>query len=198
MDLLDLDGEALYFDEPLTSDVQALIDESSAHYRTCTPDDQDGEAVERVSVDAAEWPLLRAFLKAPEQLAVIVALYRFFYYRQRYPEALAMADRAIVLSCRQLALPEDWRAIDKASLEAAAQRSMTTTRFLLLALKGAAWLLLRQQQPQAALERLAPIIAFDSEDRLRASDLQRWAEKALLRAQVDAAGDNVHLLGDRR
>jgi hypothetical protein len=196
MDLLELDGEGLYFEQPLPADVQALIAESSEHYRTRAVDASDADAIEPAQVDAAEWALLRAYLRAPEHLSVIVALYRFFYYRHRYDEALLMAERAIMLSCRQLDLDDDWRLLGQADLAAAAQRSMTTTRFLLLALKGAGWLLLRQDQPEAARERLAPVVAFDSEDRLGARDLLGWAEKATTRAQVAAAGDNVHLLGD--
>lgn len=196
MDLLELDGEGLYFEHPLPTDVQALIAESSVHYRTRAADASDDDEIEPAQVDAAEWALLRAYLRAPEHLSVIVALYRFFYYRHRYGEALLMAERAIVLSCRQLDLDDDWRRLGPADLEAAAQRSMSTTRFLLLALKGAGWLLLRQDQPEAARERLSPVVAFDSQDRLGARDLLNWADKAATRAQVSAAGDNVHLLGD--
>jgi hypothetical protein len=196
MDLLDLDGQGLYFEQPLAADVQALIAESSEHYRTPLADATASGDIEPVPVDPAEWALVRAYLREPEHLSVIVALYRFFYYRHRYPDALRMADRAVVLSCRQLGLGEDWRRLDQADLHAAAQRSMTMTRFLLLALKGAGWLLLRQEQPEAAAERLTPVVAFDSEDRLGARDLLDWAEKASLRARLKEAGANVHLLDD--
>jgi hypothetical protein len=196
MDLLDLDGEGMYFEQPLTAAVEALINEGSACYRSRSADASGDDDIAEVSVDAAEWALVRAYLQAPDHLAVIVALYRFFYYRHRYADALGMAERAIVLTCRRLGLDDDWRRLRQTDLEAAVARSMTETRFLLLALKGAAWLLLRQDQPEAALRYLAPVTAFDSHDRLGARELAGWAEKALLRARVDAAGDNVHLLGD--
>jgi hypothetical protein len=195
MDLLDFDSEAMYFDEPLPPPVLALIDEAAQRYRTQRggavdsgldgPDDAD---------DGAELCLLQAYFLAPERLAVLVALYRFFYYRHRYEDALLVADRAIAAACRQLGLSEDWRQLDAEVLKRAAGQSMTMTRFLLLALKGAAWLLLRQEQPEPALERLAPLIAFDSKDQLGHKDLQRWAEKALLRQQVAATGGKVRLL----
>ncbi|MEA1050646.1 hypothetical protein U5801_12635 [Lamprobacter modestohalophilus] len=196
MDLLDLDNEAMYFETSLPDDVQQLLDESGQQYRSQALDGSSEDDLELTSVDSAEWALLRAYLKAPEHLSVIVALYRFFYYRHRYAEAVMMADRAILLSSRQLGLNEDWRQLRQADLERAAQHSMTSTRFLLLALKGAAWLLLRQHQPQAAIERLAPVRAFDQKDQLGTSELLSWAEKAVRREEISNAGGNVHLLGD--
>lgn len=196
MDLLDLDNEAMYFETPLPTEVQQLLDESGEQYRSRALDGSADDELERASVDSAEWALLRAHLKAPEHLSVIVALYRFFYYRHRYAEAVMMADRAILLSSRQLGLSEDWRQLGQIELKQAAERSMASTRFLLLALKGAAWLLLRQNQPQAAIERLAPVRAFDQGNQLGTAELLSWAEKAVRRAQVASAGDNVHLLGD--
>ncbi len=196
MDLLDLDNEAMYFEAPLPTGVQQLLDESGEQYRSRALDGSADDELERASVDSAEWALLRAHLKAPEHLSVIVALYRFFYYRHRYAEAVMMADRAILLSSRQLGLTEDWRQLGQIELKQAAERSMASTRFLLLALKGAAWLLLRQNQPQAAIERLAPVRAFDQGNQLGTAELLSWAEKAVRRAQVASAGDNVHLLGD--
>ncbi len=196
MDLLDHDNEAMYFETPLPAEVQQLLDESGQHYRSQALDGSSEDELELTSVDSAEWALLRAYLKAPEHLSVIVALYRFFYYRHRYTEAVMMADRAILLSSRQLGLSEDWRQLTASDLEQAAERSMSSTRFLLLALKGAAWLLLRQDQPQAAIERLAPVRAFDQKDQLGTTELLGWAEKAIRREEVASAGDNVHLLGD--
>lgn len=196
MDLLDLDNEAMYFETPLPAEVRQLIDESAQRYRSQALDGSSDEDLERTSVDSAEWALLRAYLKAPEHLSVIVALYRYYYYRHRYAEAVTMADRAILLSSRRLGLSEDWRRLGQAELEQAAERSMASTRFLLLALKGAAWLLLRQDQPQAAIERLAPVRAFDRKDQLGTRELLSWAEKAIRREEIANAGDNVHLLGD--
>jgi hypothetical protein len=196
MDLLDVDDEAMYFETSLADDVKQLLDESSRHYRSQALDGSSREDQELSTVDRAEWALLRAYLKAPEHLAVVVALYRFFYYRHRYAEAVTMADRAILLSSRQLGLNEDWRQLGQADLARAAEQSLSGTRFLLFALKGAAWLLLRQQQPQAAIERLAPLRAFDLDDKLGTSELLSWAEKALRREQISRAGDKVRLIGD--
>ncbi|MEA3639101.1 MAG: hypothetical protein VBE63_04070 [Lamprobacter sp.] len=196
MDLLEITDEAMYFETPLPTEVQQLIEESGQCYRSRALDGSSDDEIELTSVDSAEWGLLQAYRKAPEHLSVVVALYRYYYYRHRYVDALSMADRAIQLSCRQLGLSEDWRQLGQAEIEQASQRSMAGTRFLLLALKGAAWLLLRQAQPTAAIERLAPLRAFDHKDQLGTGELLGWAEKAARREQIASAGDNIHLLGD--
>ena len=69
MDLLDFTGEDMYFDHPPPAEVDELI----------------AAAAEQYGTDAAEHSLMRAYFLAPEHLSVLVALYRFFYYRQRYP-----------------------------------------------------------------------------------------------------------------
>ena len=97
MDLLDFTGEDMYFDRPLSVEVEALI----------------ADAADRYGTDTAELSLMRAYLIAPEHLTVLVALYRFFYYRQRYPEALLVADRAITVASGELGLGKDWRTLSR-------------------------------------------------------------------------------------
>jgi tetratricopeptide (TPR) repeat protein len=179
MDLLDFTGEDMYFDQPLPAEVDALITAAAEHYGT----------------ETAEQSLMRAYFLAPEHLSVLVALYRFFYYRQRYAEALTVADRAIALVARELALDPDWRNLEAADLKRAASESMVLTRFLLLALKGAGFLLMRMEQPAAALERLEKAALVDDSDRLGLTDLLDWARRGATEAEIDRHGDNVHYIG---
>ena len=72
MDLLDFNGEAMYFDEPVTPRVEALLAQAAEHYGA-GPEDT-----------GAELCLLRAYFLEPEHLTVLVALYRYFYYRRQY------------------------------------------------------------------------------------------------------------------
>ena len=65
MDLQDFEAQALYFEEVMPDGVDALINRASELY-------SEGEA---------EGPLLSALALAPESMTVLVALYRFFYYR---------------------------------------------------------------------------------------------------------------------
>lgn len=179
MDLLDFSGEDMYFDRPLPPAVADLIDRAAEHYGS----------------DEAELFLLRAWFLAPAHLSVLVALYRFYYYRQRYEEALIVADRSVAAAARELGLdlgPDgDWRRLHDADLGRAVTQSMTLTRFLLLALKGAGYLLMRMNRPAEALERLEKVAAFDSGDRLGLSELLSWTRQAAAKAEIGARGENV-------
>jgi hypothetical protein len=177
MDLLDIVVDEMYFERPLPAPVAALIEQASDLY---------GE-----DADAAEQCLLRAQSLAPDDLTVLVALYRFFFYRHRCEAALDVAERCIVITARELGIDEDWRLLDDARFGHAVQQSMPLTRFLLMALKGAGYLLLRLDRPADARERLAKAVAFDSKDRLGAAVLLRWAEDAVARDEAAAHGGKV-------
>ena len=178
MDLLDFGGEDMYFDTPVSPEVDALI----------------AEAAEQYGDPEAEISLLRAYFLQPEHFTVLVAMYRYFYYRHRYAEALTVADRAIALSAAQLGLPADWRLLDTAHLGHAVLESMTLTRFLLLALKGSAYLLMRLGEHGAALERLEKVVAMDAGNRLGAADLLPMARAKVTEQAVEQAGDKVAYL----
>ncbi|WP_133511497.1 hypothetical protein [Candidatus Thiosymbion oneisti] len=163
MDLLDFDGEALYFEQPLSQQVKQLLAQAALQY---------GEA-------AAEHSLLQAYFLEPEHLTVLVALYRYFFYGHRYSEALMVADRAIAVTATQLGLSTDWRTLSRDDLERAVPVSMTLTRFLLWALKGSGYLKLRLDDAQGALERFEKVVEMDTSDRLGMEALLRLArEKA--------------------
>jgi len=71
---------------------------------------------------------------------------------------------------------------------------MALTRFLLLALKGSAYLLLRMDAPADALQRLEKVALFDSNDRLGLGDLLTWARNAATRAEGASHGSNVSFI----
>ena len=179
MDLLDFTGEDLYFDDAPPAEVDTLITAAAEQYGT----------------DAAEHSLMRAYFLAPEHQSVLVALYRFFYYRQRYNDALTVADRAIALASRELGLNPNWQALEVEDLTRAAAESMVQTRFLLLALKGAGFLLMRLDRPADALQRLEKAALVDDSDRLGLTDLLDWARRAATEAELAAKGDNIHYIG---
>jgi tetratricopeptide (TPR) repeat protein len=179
VDLLDFDGEQMYFDHPVSAEVATLLEDAAAGY---------GEP-------EAESSLLRAYFLEPEHLTVLVALYRYFYYRHRYEEAILVADRAIRLSAVKLGISENWRDLSKADLGRAVLVSMTLTRFLLLALKGSGYLEFRLGDAVAALERFDKVIELDASDRLGMKELHALAQAKITEERVQAIGGNVRFLG---
>lgn len=155
MDLLDFSDCKLYFEDPLPAEAEALIARASTEYGSAE----------------AELSLLKAHLLAPENLTVLVGLYRYYFYQHRLDDALVVAERAMQLSGRPLGLPSDWAQIDETRLASAAAESFGLLRFYLLALKAASVVLLRLGQVGASRARLIKLAALDSRDQLGAAKL---------------------------
>jgi tetratricopeptide (TPR) repeat protein len=163
MDLQDFDGESLYFDEPIDPEVEKLLQQAGEEYGT----------------PEAEEKLLKAKAMAPEHPLVLVALYRYFYYRHRLDESLEVANEALRITGQRLGLPVDWRELNKTHIAEGAKQSMTRVRFYLFALKGAGFLEMRLGRHQAALERLELLAMLDEKDRLGVNPLIEVAREAL-------------------
>ncbi len=155
MDLLDFSDCKLYFEDSLPAEAERLIAQAASEY---------GEA-------GAELSLLRALLLAPENLSVLVGLYRYYFYQHRLEDALVVAERAMQLSGRHLGLPTDWRQLDETRLGSAAANSFGLLRFYLLALKAASVVLLRLGQISESRARLIKLASLDSRDQLGAGKL---------------------------
>lgn len=155
MDLLDFSDCKLYFEDPLPQAAERLIAQAASEY---------GE-------DTAELALLRAHLMAPDNLTVLVGLYRYYFYQHRLDDALMVAERAMQLSGRLLGLPADWRTLDETRLGSAAANSFGMLRFYLLALKAASVVLLRLGQIEASRDRLIKLAGLDCHDHLGAAKL---------------------------
>lgn len=155
MDLLNFEGQDLYFDETLPEGVPELLARAAGEYAEGT----------------AELPLLRAYFLAPESLTVLVSLYRFHYYQHRLDDTATVAARALAVSGGRLGFPGDWRELDSGHLAAGAAQSMSLLRFYLLALKGAAWLNMRRNRPAEARPMLEKLAELDTANRLGVKDL---------------------------
>jgi hypothetical protein len=155
MDLLDFSDCKLYFEDSLPAEAERLIAQAASEY---------GEA-------GAELSLLRAHLLAPENLSVLVGIYRYYFYQHRLEDALVVAERAMQLSGRHLGLPIDWRLLDETRLGSAAANSFGLLRFYLLALKAASVVLLRLGQISESRARLIKLASLDSRDQLGAAKL---------------------------
>ncbi len=155
MDLLDFSDCKLYFEEPLPAEAERLIAQAASEY---------GEPT-------AELALLRAHLLAPENLMVLVGLYRYYFYQHRLDDALVVAERSMQLSGRHLGLPPDWQLLDETRLGPAAANSFGLLRFYLLALKAASVVLLRLGRIAESRLRLIKLAALDRRDQLGAAKL---------------------------
>jgi hypothetical protein len=170
MDLMDFEGESLYFDEPLPDEVGELLRLSAQSYGTAE----------------AEHSLMRAYFLEPRHLTVLVALYRYFFYQHRYEDALRVADRALEVTASKLNISSDWRELGMSRLAVGIMQSMTLTRFYLMVLKGAGYLRLRTGDTAGGLERLLKVAELDSSDRLGVAALIEVARDAL-----DPDGNNA-------
>lgn len=155
MDLLDFSDTDLYFDVALPAAAENLIAQAAADY---------GEP-------AAETALLRAQFHAPENLTVLVGLYRYYFYQHRLDDALLVSERAMKIASQHLELPDDWSRLDEAWLAHAAARSFGLLRFYLLALKATCVVLLRLGRLDESRDRLQKLIALDTSDQLGAAAL---------------------------
>lgn len=155
MDLHNFDVDDLYFETPPEEDVTWLINQAADAYA-------EGEA---------EPYLLRAFSQAPDNLMVLVAMYRFYYYQHRYPDAYEIAQRAISVSGRLFGYEGDWRHMNMNVLAYGMKRSFGMVRFYLLALKGAGYLQLRMGGIDQGIEYFEKVLELDSANRMGAASL---------------------------
>ena len=155
MDLHEFEGQRMYFDDPVSEPVQQLLDQAAREYG-------EGEA---------EAPLLKARQMEPDNLSVLVALYRFYYYQHRLEEALGIAADVMAQVGPEIGFPADWQTLSFNHLANGVVESFTKVRFYLLALKGAAYLNLRQGRRDTAVAMLNKVVEFDSKDRLSARAL---------------------------
>jgi tetratricopeptide (TPR) repeat protein len=163
MDLLQFDAQDLYFEQEDSPEVQALIKFAGEHYA-------DGEA---------EMPLLKAYLRAPTSLNVLVALNRFYYYQHRLEEALLISEKALNLIRVGIDFPDDWRQIDLGLISAAPKDNMTRIRLYLFTLKSIGFLNMRLERLGLSQAIFQKLVALDEKDRIGALGLLELVEKRL-------------------
>lgn len=117
----------------------------------------------------AEDYLAQAYARAPEHPAVYIALYRFYFYKNRLSDALLVAQRCLAKTANDLGLPADWREV--APHHAAFSSYAAAPRFYLFTLKGCAYLSMRLGNMGEGGALLAKLIELDPADRLGGSVL---------------------------
>jgi tetratricopeptide (TPR) repeat protein len=159
MDFLDFEIHELYFDEALTPEQTSMLKQAAEAY----PDNRTEELLRELYAEKAE------------SLHILVALYRFYYYQHRYEDALDIASHAISVSAKNLGLTVDWSELGAHHFGVSA--SMGLIRFYMLALKAAAYLLLRLGRVEEAIARLNKVVELDPADQFGATFLLKIAKK---------------------
>ena len=114
---------------------------------------------------------------APEHPAVLIGFYRFYFYKGRLEEALAMAERCLVRSARDNGFAADWRRVTAGEADFSRYDSVLA-RFFLFTLKGYAYLQMRLGNMDEGRAAAAKLIELDPADKIGARVLLDVAERA--------------------
>jgi len=119
--------------------------------------------------DVAETHLQAADALAPDHAAVLIAFYRFYFYKGRLYEALQVSRACIAKAMRENVLGEDWRTVGPDDAEFGEWDALVP-RFFLFSLKGYAYLNMR--------------LGYFAEGRLAAQKLRELDPRDRIGAQV--------------
>jgi tetratricopeptide (TPR) repeat protein len=115
--------------------------------------------------DLAERHLRKAQAMAPDHAAVLIALYRFYFYKNRLAEALQIAERCLRKAAADNRLCPDWRAV-RAGDATFDSYEAVLPRFYLFTLKGYAYLQMRLGNVDEGREALMKLLELDPADKL--------------------------------
>lgn len=125
--------------------------------------------------ERAEQHLHRAYLLAPEHPAVHIGLYRFYFYKNRLPEALAVGERCLAKAARDNDLPFAWQTVSPKFADFTSYAALP--RFYLFTLKACAYLNMRLGNFDVGEAMLAKLIELDPLDRMNGSVLRRVLQR---------------------
>jgi len=144
----------------LLPEVQALVDAAAKAWG----DETRAEAL-----------LAEASLRAPDHAAVLIARYRFYFYRNRLADALMVARECLSKAARDIRAPRDWRAVE--ATHANFDSYDILPRFYLFTLKGYAYLNMRLGNLGEGAQALDKLQHLDPADRLNGSVLREVLER---------------------
>lgn len=125
----------------------------------------------------AEAHLRAAEAIAPGHAAVLIGLYRFYFYKNRLAECLQVARACLAKAQRETNLPADWRDV-RADDAAFGRYDELMPRFFLFTLKGYAYLNMRLGnliEGRAAVDKL---LELDPTDKIGARLLKDILDRA--------------------
>ena len=129
--------------------------------------------------EVAESFLAQDFAREPDHPAVHIALYRFYFYKNRLKEALSVAERCLAKTAADLGLPLNWRDVspDHEVFAGHENSYAAAPRFYLFTLKGCAYLNMRLGNIELGDAMLSRLIKLDPADRLNGSVLRGVLER---------------------
>ncbi|HVX77382.1 MAG TPA: hypothetical protein VHB49_14720 [Bradyrhizobium sp.] len=120
--------------------------------------------------EVAEKHLQEAQALAPGHAAVLIGLYRFYFYKGRLVEALDVARRCLVKAAQEIGFAIDWRRVSAEDAGFAAYEN-ALPRFFLFSLKGYAYLQMRLGNLAEGHEAVTKLLELDPTDKIGAKVL---------------------------
>jgi len=120
--------------------------------------------------DVAEQHLQQAQALAPGHAAVLIGLYRFYFYKGRLADALAVARVCLEKAARENRLAPDWRDVRAGDADFGQYDDMLP-RFYLFTLKGYAYLQMRIGDLQEGAAAVSKLLELDPTDKIGAKVL---------------------------
>jgi len=118
----------------------------------------------------AERHLAEAQAIAPDHAAVLIGLYRYFFYKGRLADALAVAEICLEKAARENGLAADWRKV-RAGDAAFGRYDDMLPRFFMFTLKGYAYLNMRLGNLEEGRAAISKLLELDSGDKIGAKVL---------------------------
>lgn len=120
--------------------------------------------------EVAELHLRKAQALAPGHAAVLIGLYRFYFYQGRLADALEVARVCLQKAARDNSLAGDWRQVRRRDAEFGSYDAMLP-RFYLFTLKAYAYLQLRLGNLAEGQAAVTKLLELDPTDKLGANVL---------------------------
>lgn len=120
--------------------------------------------------DVAERHLREAQSLAPGHAAVLIGLYRFYFYKGRLADALGIARQCLDKALRENGLPADWRDVTPHDAVFGRYEDMLL-RFFLFTLKGYAYLQMRLGNLHEGRAAVMKLRELDPSDKIGAQVL---------------------------
>lgn len=126
--------------------------------------------------EVAERHLHEAQAIAPGHAAVLIGLYRFYFYKGRLADALEIAKLCLEKTARESNFARDWRDVTAEDAEFSGYDNMQP-RFYLFTLKGYAYLQMRLGYLEEGRAAINKLLELDPSDKIGAKVLLEVLER---------------------